>query len=434
MLRSLFVSLLFIFAISFAGRYPWAAPLTFLWVSVMNPHKLSYGFAASVPYALLAAGLTIIVVILSKKRAAIPLRPFTWFYLALLIWMSLSTYLSINTPDEVVNQWVTVLKIHLMVAATALLVFERKSVDAMIWVIVLSLAFFGIKGGIFTVITGGQFLVWGPPSSVVEGNNELGLALVMIIPLTFYLYSQAQTFAIRFGLVFSVFFCMVAVLGTHSRGALVALVSMALVLGVWSKQAFRNVFLIAVVVGIAVLLMPDSWTSRMETISEYQSDQSAMSRINTWSMIWELAKDRPFFGAGFRLDNIDLYMRYLPGGAASGFGPHSIYFQAAGEHGFVGLFLYLSLFLFAWLNFYVVRTAFEKSIEMRWAATLAKMSQVSLVGFLTGGAFLGIMHWDIPYYLLALSLILRRFVVESEANLGNRDRSQYAPRWSRHFD
>jgi putative inorganic carbon (hco3(-)) transporter len=433
-MRDIAVSLMFLIAVSLVGRFPWSAPITFMWLSVMNPHKLAYGFATQFPFAMLAAVLTLLVVVFSKMRKSIPLNGLTVSYFLLILWMSLTAYSSINPPSEVFAQWIVIIKIHVMIFATISLVFEKKSIDALVWVLVLSLAYFGVKGGIWTVLSGGQYLVWGPPSSVVEGNNELGLGLVMMIPLMTYLYTEAKSFIVRFGLVFSMFFCMIAVLGTHSRGALLALVGMAAALGVWSRSPVRNVLVLTVLIGIGFLLMPESWTSRMSTISDYQDDASAMSRINTWTMIWELVKDRPVVGAGFRLDNIDLYLRYLPSGAPSSYGPHSIYFQAAGEHGFVGLGLYLSLFFLAWIRLQAVRKAFGASTEMLWAAKLAKMVEVSLIGFLTGASFLGLMHWDVPFYLLGLAVILGRFVTPDKANLSTRDSSQYSMRWSRHFD
>ena len=59
----------------------------------------------------------------------------------------------------------------------------------------------GVKGGVFSVLTGGGNLVWGPPGSFIEGNNALGLAMVMVLPLMYYLWSHATDRYIRMGLV-----------------------------------------------------------------------------------------------------------------------------------------------------------------------------------------------------------------------------------------
>ena len=38
------------------------------------------------------------------------------------------------------------------------------------------------------------------------------------------------------------------------------------------------------------------------------------------------------------------------------------------------------------------------------------MIQVSIVAFLTGGAFLGLAYWDLPYHLIAIVVLMRRIV------------------------
>jgi hypothetical protein len=42
------------------------------------------------------------------------------------------------------------------------------------------------------------------------------------------------------------------------------------------------------------------------------------------------------------------------------------------------------------------------------------MSQASLIGFAVGGAFLSLLYFDMPYYLMA-ALIATRIIVEQQA-------------------
>jgi hypothetical protein len=51
--------------------------------------------------------------------------------------------------------------------------------------------------------------------------------------------------------------------------------------------------------------------------------------------------------------------------------------------------------------------------QLRWASDLARMIQVSLVGYAVGGAFLDLAHYDVPYNLL-VALVLTRILVEKE--------------------
>ncbi len=92
---------------------------------------------------------------------------------------------------------------------------------------------------------------------------------------------------------------------------------------------------------------------------------------------------------------------------------HSIYFQALGEHGFVGLGLYLLLGLMTWrTGSWIVRNT-AKHPEYRWATDLATMIQVSLIGFAVGGTFLSLLYFDVPYYLMT-AMVVTRVLVEKE--------------------
>jgi len=48
--------------------------------------------------------------------------------------------------------------------------------------------------------------------------------------------------------------------------------------------------------------------------------------------------------------------------------------------------------------------------ELEWAASLASMLRVSLVGFAVGGAFLSLAYWDMPFYLLVVVVVLHAHV------------------------
>ena len=71
----------------------------------------------------------------------------------------------------------------------------------LIWVVAGSIAFFGVKGGLFTLQSGGAYRVWGPEGSFIEDNNGLALAIVMTIPLLYFLYLQATKRWLRLGLL-----------------------------------------------------------------------------------------------------------------------------------------------------------------------------------------------------------------------------------------
>ena len=188
--------------------------------------------------------------------------------------------------------------------------------------------------------------MWGPPESFIEGNNELALALVMTIPLMRFLQLQMKAPLARHALTLTMLLSAVSALGTQSRGALLAILAMAVVL--WTRTRHKLVSGIALVlVGAALIaFMPGEWEHRMSSIADYEQDASAMGRINAWWMAWNLAVDRPF-GGGYDIYWPDVFARYAPV-PDDVHAAHSIYFQVLGEHGFIGLGLFLLVWIMAW--------------------------------------------------------------------------------------
>ena len=90
------------------------------------------------------------------------------------------------------EQMSKVSKIFLMIFVSMMLINTRERLIQLVWVIALSIGFFGVKGGIFTITTGGGFRVQGPAGSFIAGNNEMGLALAMTVPLLYYLSRRRQ--------------------------------------------------------------------------------------------------------------------------------------------------------------------------------------------------------------------------------------------------
>jgi len=158
------------------------------------------------------------------------------------------------------------------------------------------------------------------------------------------------------------------------------------------------------VVGVTVLLlMPDAWWERMATIKNYQQDESALGRINAWWTAWHVAASN-FFGGGFKMFGRAAFLIYAPDPERI-HDAHSIYFQVLGEHGFIGLALFLMLGVFTWRRCGETIRLAKRNPELKWAADLAAMLQVSLIGYAVSGAFLGLAYFDYYYHLIAIAII-----------------------------
>ncbi len=388
--------------------HPWVGIMGWTVISIMNPHR--YAWVASTSHVAAAVAIAIFLgLLITRDRVRLILAPATLALVAFMIWICVTLPFSIHL-DLGIELWSRALKIDLMILVALAVLHSHKHVMALTWVLVGSIGFYGFKGGIFTIARGGDFHVWGPPGSYIEGNNELGLALIMTIPLMRFLQMQHKSRWVKHALTLLMVLSATAALGTQSRGALLAIIAMSVM--VWLRGGSKVLVGAMTVLVAAALLafMPEQWGTRMSTISEYQQDQSAMGRINAWWMAWNLAKDR-FFGAGFAANEPDMFALYapIPGDVHAA---HSIYFQVLGEHGFVGLAVFLLIWVFVWWSAGWLRRNARKQVESVWAANLGAMCQASLMAYVVGGAFLSLAYFDLPYNLLVLVVVARRWVEE----------------------
>ena len=390
-----------------ALRRPWIGVLVWTWLSLMNPHRFAYGMSYDAPLAAVAAITTLTGLLVTKEKSSPFIGAPVYWFVIFSAWVTLSWLFGLS-PEGDYSQWNKVMKINLMVLVALAVVRRRVHIMWLAWVVIASIALLGIKGGLFTLLNGGNFKVWGPPGSFIEDNNEFALALIMTVPMLRFLQLQVSSKLLKAGLLTNMILCMAAAMGSHSRGALLAGGAMAVFFW-WKGNHKLGVGLLLVLVGTAlVAFMPDAWTQRMNTIENYAVDDSAMGRISAWWTAWNLAWHYPF-GVGFnpaRADLFELYSPYKVGVHAA----HSIYFQVLGNHGFVGLFIFLAIWLTSWRTANWLVTEAHRYPQAGWCVDLASMSQVALIAYLAGGAFLSLAYFDQPYNIMVLLLAARLWV------------------------
>jgi len=407
-MRDIFVFAVVFGSIPYMFKKPYFGIIMWVWISVMNLHTQGWGFARTFPFAAVIAVTTLSSMLVSTEKKSLPSSPVTVVFILFTLWMSVTSIFAIH-PDQVSTQWIRVYKIMGMTLVTMMLIKDKVHIEQLIWTIVISLGFYGVKGGIFTIRSGGSDRVWGPEGTFIDGNNEIALALVMVIPLMYYLHSITKNKWGRYAFIASILLCALAALGSYSRGAAIAIGAMVLFLWLKSSNKMTLGVLIVVMAPLMLLMMPSKWFDRIDTINTYEEDSSAMGRINAWKMATNLAMDRPLTGGGFEIYDPGVFMQYAPN-PYDIHAAHSIYFQVLGEHGFVGLFLYLLLGFVTWRTGTWIIKHTAKLPEYRWANTLATMIQVSLLGFAVGGAFLSLVYFDVPYYLMAAMVALKMYV------------------------
>jgi putative inorganic carbon (HCO3(-)) transporter len=386
--------------------------------SLGNFHTLTWGFFSDLFYAYIIAIATCISWMISRtEKTRLPVTPLVILTLLFAAWMTFTSFFALAPEADVWGKWEWVNKMLFMCLVGYALTTTRERVNQLIWVVVLSVGIWGVKGAITFPLHGMSSGIHGPDGGVTAGNNEFGVALVMILPLLFYLWQTAVNQHVRRGLMVMGFLVSLAVVFTYSRGALVGLCAIGVVFWLGSRSKLATG---ALVLGFGVFLYtvtPQSWFDRMETIQTYEEDSSAMGRINLWKISLRIVELHPFVGGGFRatfwpgitnrmLEGTRLPRLEKPRAA------HSIFFDVLSEHGWVGLVLFLMIGTYSWFTCsWLIRHSRDRP-DLIWTRLLGRMGHGVLVGFWVAGAFQSLAYFDEYWCILFIFDAARRLVAK----------------------
>ncbi|HET8579228.1 MAG TPA: putative O-glycosylation ligase, exosortase A system-associated [Methylomirabilota bacterium] len=386
---------------------PWLGVLAWSWIAYMAPHMLTWGFGQRLPVAMMIGGATLLGFIFTRDKQPLPRAAVVPLLVLFAIDITMTSLLAIE-PGLAWGKWDWVVKSLLMSFVTMSLFQDRHRLRWLYMVMALSLGFYGLKGGIWVLKTGGAERVFGPEGTFFGDNNELGLALCMMLPFLIYLSREEPRPWLKRLMRVTFAFTIIAILFTYSRGALLGLLAIAALL-IW-RSPWRTLA-IATALGLALVitpLLPDKWWGRMDTITEENQDTSIQGRLEAWKTATNLAMDRPLTGGGFRvLWNNYTWDRYFGPGYLKARDAHSIYFEVLSEHGFIGLALYLLIVATTLISLQRIRLRWRRHPDHGYLASYAEMTQLALAPYLVAGSFLSLAYFDLYLHLLATSAILQ---------------------------
>jgi putative inorganic carbon (hco3(-)) transporter len=404
---------------------PFFGILMWFWLALMSPQEAIWDSVfAQIPYALIVAVATLLWFAVARGEPKIPPRSKTTaLFILLMLWITVTSAFAIGPKDQVYDKWLLAEKMLLMTIVAYTLINSRERLLQLIVVCVLSVGFWGFKGGVIAILTGGGTRIYGPEYTMIGDNNDLGVALTTILPLIFYLRQQYRNFAVKWPVSILIGLTILGDIFTYSRGALVALSAMGSIL--WLRSRNKVLMLILIVVSAVEVwnLAPTAWIDRMMTIETYDEDASAESRLQMWHRAWMLAKMRPIVGGGFHWSydtsvvneifaNTDEPKMTIPRA------PHSIWFEMLGDHGFVGLALFITILGSAFIDAQWLIRNTRRDPGLAWANNLGRMLQVSLVGYCAGASFATQAMYDGFYAIVIMAAAARHLVA---AELGSRN-------------
>jgi putative inorganic carbon (hco3(-)) transporter len=411
-MRSLILFMLFLVLAAVSLIMPGVGVLTWAWIGIMSPHRLTWDFTYNLQLNLIIVVVTFISWVGSREPKRLPMNATTLLILLLMAWMSLTAATSL-APRNSWYHWNINIRVLVFPLVVMAVMRSQVRIQALIWVIVLSVGYFGVKGGGFTIVNGGTWTVLGPPESAMDDRNHLALACCMIIPLMNYLRMTTANRLIRIGLVMAMALTIISVIGSYSRGGFLALGVTVFLFWLRSSGKLVTATLLLASLLPALMLMPNTWWNRINTIEQYQEDESVRGRFDAWTYAVRVAKDRPLLGGGVAsTENKAVFQRYVPGRPARA--AHSIYFQVLGDQGIIGLAIFLAIGLVGLLNSQMLIKLSRRRPEFIWAFHLGRMMQVSFVTYFVGGAALSMAYYTVFYVSVVIVSTVKVMLLRAE--------------------
>lgn len=406
-MRAVFFTIFIVAALVQTAFYPFAGVLLWTWFSLLQPQDeaFAFGYTRTIPFNAVIALVTIAAWLVGRERKLPPLQFLVVAVGVFLAWITFNSFHAFD-PHQSWPIWNGTWKIMLLGLLIASMATTQARIHAVVVTSVLCLLYYGVKGGLFTILTGGQNHVLGPLLSIIGDNNQLALAILMTIPLAIYMMRVSANAWVRRGLAAAIALSIISVIGSYSRGALISLTVLGLVWILSTRRGFLYLGIAGTVIGGALFFMPPSFWQRASTIQSIAEngskvDPSVHGRVEAWHVAYYYARDHFPFGAGFYCPQLpELFDRYFPGEKPHA--AHSIYFQVLGEQGFIGLAIYVTILAAAFWKCSRIIKDTQNRPELEWANQLTRMIRMSLLMFCIAGSALSMAYYDLFVNLLAL--------------------------------
>lgn len=396
-----FVVLVFVVGCIYAAlKKPWLGVLSLAVFSYLNPHAYAWGFVRSLPVYYVLFLVVCFRTLTAKDKDRLPKD---WrITVFILLWLYFAiTSTQAYFPDIAWQRFWFVTKIYLPFYFTLVLINTRFKLYCLIVTIAASIGVVAFKGGLFAILHGFSARVYGPPNTQFEENNAFAVAMLICIPLLLIWQRETINPLFKKGILFVIPIIYAASLSSWSRGALLTMAILTLILILNSKHKLLAIPLIVLGAFFVKDYLPQEWFGRMNTIETYQTDASAMSRVEAWTDGWNHTLEHPFVGAGFEGW---MYVTQRDW--------HSSYVEMFSEHGFVAFGLWLSLILGTLVNLTNLPKKTSKFEGMEWVSNYCSMIRASLICYMVGTAFLGLSYWDLLYHLIFIAVLVKKFALK----------------------
>jgi probable O-glycosylation ligase (exosortase A-associated) len=397
-------------------KSPYIALYTVMFVDILKPQQLSFGFLAGKPLSLALTSVLLISLLINARKLQTPRVPSITFLLVCFIgWITYTTSIA-QFPEAASFKYDYVVKTIIMTLTIPFILNSRLKVEMALCAIIAGVSYYMLIGGLRTVLGQagyGMPLVPTPlgDSEIVE-TSTLSMVAVFTIPLLLYIRNHSlfrdQISYLKPLTLFLIACCILTVIGTYARTGLVGLAALVFLYFLSSQHKLRLALGSAVLAVGLIAFSSDAYISRMQTLENATEDSSALGRILVWRWTIDYVSDRQLTGGGFDsyIANAGQLNQYLQSDVDLGLKPnqpvafHNVFFEVLGEQGYVGLFIYILLIFRTWhLNWKLSRDSMADP-ALRAIATV--LQQVIII-YCVCGMFIGVAYAPWIFYFIGIS-------------------------------
>ncbi len=413
-------------------------------VVVIRPSLLPAALVASVFLEVVSVGgvsisrllapIALVVILAASTRPGSRIRAGSPFAMAVLygIWALASALWTVRLSGT--TYLLSSLAIaYVYMLAFALLVRTRRELERVFVAFAASALAIGAFALAAFFVGFSNDLLQGRASGGTGDPNFFAAYQLVALPLVFVLAAEVRRRWLRAALAVTMLVIIGSVLASVSRGGLLTLVVISVVMlalpagAIFRDRKQKRLFLLVCVIGAGILASASagSIVPRLEQTfapSDTNANASGNGRLLIWAAAWRSTKERPFLGLGYgafvnvsnelilgtpgiSLRNFDL----RPNGSEV----HNAYLGALTELGIPGLFLFLALLTSTAV---ALRRAAVKAraASAHFLARAANALLVSLFGWSIASIFLSSETSRALWIVIGLSLALPR-LVDAEA-------------------
>jgi putative inorganic carbon (HCO3(-)) transporter len=274
---------------------------------------------------------------------------------------------------------------------------------------------------------GFAFRDWGTGGSpgFFENSGEFGIEMVifsaMLLPWIEGLKPYWEKWKLYVWL-FVGFTAVCGLVGSSSRGALIALGVVALLRLSQAKYKWRAFIGIASVAAFVWVLMPPEAKARYTTIGQ---DATSLQRKQLWKEGIAMLQANPTFGIGYR-NWIAYHTFKFPD--EQHLVPHNIFIECGAEMGYSGLAAFCALIFATFAINRRTRKLLKNRPQGRFMSSMSQGLDAALIGYLTAAMFVTVFYYPFFWINLALTAALHNAAVSSVESTSGTAVRRVAPR------